>query len=109
MNSINSLSQALSYERAINSYKSDIKKQLKQADRGSLSADDIYVLLAVCSRMHSIKEIAPYLCAERHNVSKSCQRLLKAGLIEKAVSKDDQRNFLFSITHTGETLLQALS
>lgn len=109
MNSIISLSQALSHERALNSYKNNIKKQLKREDRGSLSSDDVYVLLAISHHQHSIKEIAPYLNAERHNVSKSCQRLLKAGLIEKTISKDDQRNFLFSITNAGETLLQKLS
>ncbi|WP_273728868.1 MarR family winged helix-turn-helix transcriptional regulator [Brucella gallinifaecis] len=109
MNSINSISEALSHERAINSYKSSIKKQLKQADRGSLSADDIYVLLAISNHMHSIKEIAPYLNAERYTVSKSCQRLLKAGLINKTVSKDDKRNFIFNITPAGENLLQRLS
>lgn len=109
MNSINSLSQALLHERAINAFKSCIKRQLKQADRGSLSADDIYVLLAISNHICSIKEIAPFLNAERYTVSKSCQGLLKAGLIEKTVSKDDKRNFIFNITPAGETLLQTLS
>ncbi|MGC0055749.1 MarR family winged helix-turn-helix transcriptional regulator (plasmid) [Brucella pituitosa] len=109
MNSINSLSQALSHERAMNSFKSVIKKQLKQADRGSLSVDDIYVLLAISNQIYSIREIGPYLNAERYTVSKSCQRLLKAGLIGRTVSEDDQRNFIFNITSDGETLLQTLS